>query len=142
MCAGGGFFGEAGVDLGAARLQATGEAESAEEDGGYDGHEDRVDGGRGHGEQGDLGGDEVDRGGEQDGRDDGRDQGPPGALGVGDAAEVDGYGDGGQQHQCHEADHAGGVHPEQQLLVRVGAGEGESEDDHRAEDGLDRKSVV
>lgn len=52
------------------------------------------------------------------------------------AAEVEGDGERGEQLEGHQADAAGGVHPEQQLGVRVGSGGREAEDHGEAEGGL------
>lgn len=81
-------------------------------------------------------GDERDRPGEQDESGDGGDHRAQRSLVVADPTEEQRHGERGKQLEHHQADHAGGVHPEQELLVRVGSRGREGEDDGRAEGGL------
>ena len=102
------------------------------EDGGDEGDEHGVDRGGGSGEELDVRGDQPDRGGEQHEGDDGGDDRAQHALAVVDPPEEAGHGERGEQLEDHQSDHPRGVHPEQELLVRVGPGE----DDDGAECGL------
>lgn len=68
--------------------------------------------------------------------DDGVDDRAQHALAVVDPPEEAGHGERGEQLEDHRSDHPRGVHPEQELLVRVGPGEREGEDDDGAECGL------